>query len=481
MKPLIFTNFFFYAIAVLFVSGCIAPSVFKWTNWANQKSDWGDASPFDLFFAFLKCVAIGLLITLPILFTSFYEKNFIHGAMIIRTILPIITLFFTTLILGILADVSITHLFLENKDTPEAAMKNGFKKRLWLIANRIRYKKNRRLSKLYLKGKAFQKLVYTYFCGGLVAMITTLTVLLSVYGIGDYGSFLFIGSPFLAGLLSVGLYGLRYTPNVKQILLLSLIPLGLAGVILLLSAIEGFICLMMALPLAGILGIIGGFMGYTIIYSFRPAEKEKPKRKNRNKFYAVALALPLLLLFEKQPLFVQPISTSLIINAPPSAVWPYVIAFPKLPEPTSWWFHAGIAHPKGAVIKGTGVGAVRYCNFTTGPFVEPITAWEPPHRLAFDVAKQPPSMKEMSPWPNIHPPHLGGYFQSKRGEFRLIPLANGGTKVVGTTWYVMNIWPHAYWHLWSDMLLHAIHYEVLNHIKTQVESHKSTPSPTPKS
>jgi hypothetical protein len=90
-------------------------------------------------------------------------------------------------------------------------------------------------------------------------------------------------------------------------------------------------------------------------------------------------------------------------------------------------------------------------------------------------------MKEMSPWPNIHPPHLDGYFQSKRGEFRLIPLANGGTKVVGTTWYVMNIWPHAYWHLWSDMLLHAIHYEVLNHIKTQVETHQSTPPLTSKS
>jgi hypothetical protein len=35
---------------------------------------------------------------------------------------------------------------------------------------------------------------------------------------------------------------------------------------------------------------------------------------------------------------------------------------------------------------------VRYCVFSTGPFVEPITVWEPGRRLGFDVAQQPPPM-----------------------------------------------------------------------------------------
>ena len=314
------------------------------------------------------------------------------------------------------------------------------------------------------------------FCGGVATLITFVTVILSVLAARNYSAFLFLGSPFISGLLVVFLYGLKYRTSFFMALTLSVLPTFFTGMMLLAVAFEGLLCLLMALPIAFILAVIGGLMGFALNKMIHPTKKIK-----KTQFYAVALVLPLLLLLEKQPLFVQPISTSITINASPSAVWPHILEFPRIPEPTSWWFHAGIAHPKGAVIKGTGVGAVRYCNFTTGPFVEPITAWEPPHRLAFDVAKQPPSMKEMSPWPNIHPPHLDGYFQSKRGEFRLIPLANGGTKVVGTTWYVMNIWPHAYWHLWSDMLLHAIHYEVLNHIKTQVESHKSTPSPTPKS
>jgi len=38
-------------------------------------------------------------------------------------------------------------------------------------------------------------------------------------------------------------------------------------------------------------------------------------------------------------------------------------------------FRLGFASPQYARIEGTGVGAIRYCVFSTGPFVEPITAW----------------------------------------------------------------------------------------------------------
>jgi hypothetical protein len=46
--------------------------------------------------------------------------------------------------------------------------------------------------------------------------------------------------------------------------------------------------------------------------------------------------------------------------------------------PPGWLYAAGVAYPLRARIHGEGVGAVRHCEFTTGAFVEPITAWEPP-------------------------------------------------------------------------------------------------------
>jgi hypothetical protein len=140
-----------------------------------------------------------------------------------------------------------------------------------------------------------------------------------------------------------------------------------------------------------------------------------------------------------------------------------------MPPPSEWVFRAGIAYPIRARLDGEGVGAVRRCEFSTGAFVEPITAWEPPSRLAFDVAAQPPSMTELSPYRDIHAPHLEGYMQSRRGEFRLIPLPGGRTRLEGTTWYTIAIYPEAYWAVFAEMLLHRIHGRVLEHIKATVE------------
>jgi hypothetical protein len=64
--------------------------------------------------------------------------------------------------------------------------------------------------------------------------------------------------------------------------------------------------------------------------------------------------------------------TAITINAPPEQVWKHVLSFSDLPEPTEWYFRTGLAYPIRARIEGTGPGAIRYCEFSTGPFVEPI-------------------------------------------------------------------------------------------------------------
>ena len=139
-------------------------------------------------------------------------------------------------------------------------------------------------------------------------------------------------------------------------------------------------------------------------------------------------------------------------------------------EPDEWLFKTGIAYPTHAEIKGSGVGAVRYCNFTTGSFVEPITTWNEPTLLQFDVLDQPTPMRELNPFWDVHPPHLDGYFQSKKGQFELVQLDNGKTLVEGTTWYHIHIHPVAYWDFWSEYILHEIHYRVLKHIKKECEA-----------
>lgn len=108
--------------------------------------------------------------------------------------------------------------------------------------------------------------------------------------------------------------------------------------------------------------------------------------------------------------------------------------------------------------------------FSTGAFVEPITFWDRPRRLSFDVTEQPEPMLELTPYGHIHAPHLDGFLQSHRGEFRLVQLADGHTRLEGSTWYSNRMWPQAYWNFWSDYIIHQIHMRVLLHIRDSVET-----------
>ena len=164
------------------------------------------------------------------------------------------------------------------------------------------------------------------------------------------------------------------------------------------------------------------------------------------------------------------VRSSVKVAAPPERVWRHVIAFAELPPPTEWLFRLGIAYPQRAEMFGTGPGAIRHCVFSTGPFVEPIEVWEAPRLLRFGVTKNPPPMQEWTPYKEVHPPHLEGFLASERGQFRLIALPDGGTRLEGTTWYRHNMWPVSYWQTWSDYIIHRIHLRVLRHIKERAEA-----------
>ena len=122
------------------------------------------------------------------------------------------------------------------------------------------------------------------------------------------------------------------------------------------------------------------------------------------------------------------------------------------------------------------MGAVRHCVFSTGAFVEPITIWDEPRHLRFDVTAMPEPMQEWTFYSDVHPPHLEGYFQTTQGEFLLERLPEGRTRLHGTTWYHNDLWPANYWKVWSDHLIHRIHLRVLRHVKQLAEAEATAPS-----
>ncbi len=98
----------------------------------------------------------------------------------------------------------------------------------------------------------------------LTTAIGLVFVLVGTAVIGAYGWSLFVALPFCLGLFAVLLHSYHGPRDYGACISVALLPVGLLGLLLLLVAIEGLICILMAAPLALGLAALGGSLGYYI-------------------------------------------------------------------------------------------------------------------------------------------------------------------------------------------------------------------------
>jgi hypothetical protein len=281
---------------------------------------------------------------------------------------------------------------------------------------------------------------------------------------GSYAFGVFVGTPFVTGTIAGFFVSHRSRPTNVQILQLCAAINIMAVVAMFAAGFEGAICIVMALPLTMALTFAGAMIGRDIASSGRAIQRTG---------FSALLLLPLAAFAEPAHTahhLLHAVHTSIEVNATPERIWPRLVQFRPIAAPTEWYFRLGIAYPTVSYTEGAGVGAMRYCGFSTGDVAERITEWKPEDVLAFDVESQPAPMVELSPYKDLDPPHLHGYVNSKKGEFRLVKLADGRTRIDGTSWYEIDMQPEAYWSAWVDASVHAIHRRVLTHIKEEVEA-----------
>ena len=316
-----------------------------------------------------------------------------------------------------------------------------------------------------------EKLVSSLVAIAITSVLAFVFAQLSVDVFETYGWGVFVAAPIICGIVAVWIFNRRGRKRCGESIKVSI----LAGCISLLGFLvvgfEGLICLVMAIPVVLPSFLVGGLIGFYI------------SRAIGRRIFADIISVLLVLLL---PFFIGAESlntsapairtsiTSVIIDAPVESVWKEVIEFSEIPEPEEFLFRVGIAYPINARIEGDGVGAVRYCNFSTGSFVEPITHWEENRKLAFDVMEQPHPMKELSLHDHLHPPHLDWAIRSLKGQFILTELADGRIELEGTTWFFTKMSPEPYWSWISGEMIHMIHLRVLEHIKVSAEGANKT-------
>jgi len=299
----------------------------------------------------------------------------------------------------------------------------------------------------------------------LTAVIGAIATYLGVQKLGTYGWGVFVALPFCFGLFSVLIYSYHERRALNSCLAVSMLSVGIVALALFAFAIEGLVCIAMALPIAMPLAIFGGAIGF-LTQRHQAIQRQAPSAM------LLMLAVPLCVMTSEAINPSEPLRTSvrttIRIEAPAAKIWKNLIAFPDVERPPSALLRYGVAYPVHAVLHGEGVGAIRECLFSTGTFVERVDVWEEGKRFGFTVISGPEGMRELSPYA-IHPRHLHGYFAPESAEFRLVPNPDGSTQLEGISWYRNSMWPAAYWRLWSDAVLHQVHMRVFEHVKALSE------------
>jgi hypothetical protein len=290
-------------------------------------------------------------------------------------------------------------------------------------------------------------------------------VFVGLYFTRHYGWTVFVVTPFVMGFVSASLVSYHREPAMSRCALAAFLGVLTAGLGFFALGLEGLICLLMAVPLAGPAAVTGAMVAFHL--------QTAQRRVIPTALGMMLCAMPLMLTVE--PALIggpapSTLRTAIEIDAPPAAVWAHLIEFVPITAPLdTWLFRAGVAYPISARLSGKGVGALRVCEFSTGRFVETIREWDERRELMFTVDEAPPVLREWTPYQHLAPPHLHGYFDPESADFKLVALAGGRTRLEGTSVYRNRMWPLTYWSFWSDAIVRRVHRRVFEHVKQLAE------------
>lgn len=291
-------------------------------------------------------------------------------------------------------------------------------------------------------------------------------VLVSALTFGAYGWGLFVMTPFVVGVTTAYVANRRAPLSGRRTMGLVLAALALGSATLIVLALEGLACLIMAAPLGAGVALIGATLGQTMAKALHDGSTPMMSVAVLPILFALEAAMP-----PAAPIVVD---QSIEIAAPREKVWSALTSSEPIRSSPGLVEQAGLAYPIGSRLIGEGVGARRIGLFSTGTARERVTEWNPGRKLAFAVLDQPPAMEEMSPYRRVHAPHVSGYFETEWTSFEIEELPGGGTRLTARAAHVLRIDPVLYWAPIARWAIHQNVSRVLRDIRGKAEQQSGT-------
>jgi hypothetical protein len=231
---------------------------------------------------------------------------------------------------------------------------------------------------------------------------------------------------------------------------------------------EGAICIVLALPVLLILSSIGGLIA-------RHAPKDY-RRAGMPLLMIAPYALAPVEHMRSTPTRLETTETSIVIDAPPSVVWPLVVSVDSIragEEKPALFTTLGFPHPVSAIIDHPGVGGTRIARFTGGlVFTEHVSRWDPERFISFTIRPNTESIPAATLDPHVT---IGGpYFDVLTGTYELRWRDKSSTLLILRSEHRVSTPFNMYAGWWSNRIMRSIQENILQVIRTRAERSKRT-------
>jgi len=310
------------------------------------------------------------------------------------------------------------------------------------------------------QGRNSQKTGSTDLIWGLVAGIATALA----FGLGGFvlvkdntgsmGAVLFLLLPFATG-FATALVARRRNVAIASLI----IGLLICSTILLITKMEGWVCVLMSAPLIAVGLAIGALIG-TLVRILVIDKSSRPKVMN----LLLLLTLPLFLMGanrleepSRRTTRAESFTSVLIVDASPEEVWKQIKTMDRVNAHKGFLMRIGLPVPVSCKVDKEAVGGKRTCYFESGYIEERITEWNPPHSMKLDITS----------WDVPGRPWLD--FKDASYE---IHQENGQTVMTRTSTIISRLLPVWYWRRFEKIGVETEHEYLFEAVKNRINAEK---------
>ena len=270
---------------------------------------------------------------------------------------------------------------------------------------------------------------------------------------GGMGMVLFVLLPFATGFATA-----MVVEGKKLVTASLLVGAIICTAILLLTRMEGWVCLLMSTPLIAIGLAVGAVIGVVV--------REMFDRSGNRSFMSmlILVAVPFLLMGankaeeqSRRTPRAETIANKLVVDAPREVVWEQLKTFDQIKGSKGLLMRIGLPVPVSCTMSGEGVGATRTCYFEEGHIAEKVTEWNPPSSMKFEIMEFDVPGR---PWLS---------FQDASYE---LTQDGARTTITRKTTIVSRLSPVWYWRRMEKIGVETEHEYLFEEVKRKVEAAK---------